>query len=149
MRTLSLLALFLVASAAGCERARTTKSDQAPSKNASARKQAREAATAWLALVDEGDYAESWDNAAGYFRAALKRDAWPEMLSAARGPLGKVVSREFKSADYMTSLPGAPDGEYVVIQYATVFEKKRSSVETITPMLDEDGQWRVSGYYIK
>ncbi|MGA9534411.1 MAG: DUF4019 domain-containing protein [Desulfobacterales bacterium] len=26
---------------------------------------------------------------------------------------------------------------------------KTSAVETITPMLDKDGQWRVSGYYIK
>jgi len=28
-------------------------------------------------------------------------------------------------------------------------ENKTSTVETITPMLDKDGQWRVSGYYIK
>ncbi|MGB5422961.1 MAG: DUF4019 domain-containing protein [Desulfobacterales bacterium] len=28
-------------------------------------------------------------------------------------------------------------------------ENKASAVETITPMLDKDGQWRVSGYYIK
>ncbi|MEJ2473814.1 MAG: DUF4019 domain-containing protein [Desulfobacterales bacterium] len=28
-------------------------------------------------------------------------------------------------------------------------ENKTAAVETITPMLDKDGQWRVSGYYIK
>ncbi len=49
----------------------------------------------------------------------------------------------------MTSLPGAPDGEYVVIQYNTEFENKKVAIETITPMLDDDGKWRVSGYYIK
>ena len=48
-----------------------------------------------------------------------------------------------------TSLPGAPDGEYVVIQFEASFGNKRASVETVTPMLDKDGQWRVSGYYIK
>ncbi|HWN92533.1 MAG TPA: DUF4019 domain-containing protein, partial [Verrucomicrobiae bacterium] len=47
------------------------------------------------------------------------------------------------------TLPGAPDGEYVVIQYETAFENKASAVETITPMLDKDGSWRISGYYIK
>ena len=31
----------------------------------------------------------------------------------------------------------------------TVFEKKASAVETITPMLDPDGVWRVSGYFIR
>lgn len=49
----------------------------------------------------------------------------------------------------MTSLPGAPDGKYVVIQYDTSFENKKAAVETVTPMLDKDGKWRVSGYYIK
>ena len=49
----------------------------------------------------------------------------------------------------MTSLPGAPDGEYVVIQFDTSFTNKKVAVETVTPMKDEDGIWRVSGYYVK
>jgi hypothetical protein len=64
-------------------------------------------------------------------------------------PLGAVISRSLKAKNFATSLPGAPDGEYVVIQFATSFENKTSAVETITPMMDKDGQWRVSGYYIK
>jgi hypothetical protein len=46
-------------------------------------------------------------------------------------------------------LQGAPDGKYVTIRYETVFENKASAVETITPMLDPDGIWRVSGYFIR
>jgi hypothetical protein len=42
-------------------------------------------------------------------------------------------------------LPGAPYGQYIVIQYETRFEKKKSALETITPMKDKDGQWRISG----
>jgi len=49
----------------------------------------------------------------------------------------------------MTSMPGAPDGEYVVIQFESSFANKKSAVETVTPMKGEDGVWRVSGYYIK
>jgi hypothetical protein len=60
-----------------------------------------------------------------------------------------MLSRKLKSATYMTAMPGAPDGEYVVIQYESSFEHKQSAVETVTPMLDKDGKWRVSGYYIK
>jgi ribosomal protein S17E len=37
----------------------------------------------------------------------------------------------------------------VIIQYDSSFENKKSAVETVTPMLDKDGKWRVSGYYIK
>jgi len=42
-----------------------------------------------------------------------------------------------------------PDGDYVIIQFDTSFENKKSAIETVTPMLDKDGVWRVSGYYIK
>ena len=70
-------------------------------------------------------------------------------MAAFRQPLGKTTSRKLKSAKYTKTLPGAPDGEYVVIQYQTSFAKKKSAVETVTPMLDNDGKWKVSGYYIK
>ena len=48
----------------------------------------------------------------------------------------------------MTEMPGAPDGGYVVIQYDAVYQHKKSAVETVTPM-DDGGEWRVSGYYIR
>jgi predicted SnoaL-like aldol condensation-catalyzing enzyme len=66
-----------------------------------------------------------------------------------RAPLGKVVSRKAYSKKYSESLPGAPDGKYVVIQYESSFEKKKAAVETVTAALDEDGRWRVSGYFMK
>lgn len=103
----------------------------------------------WLALLDQGGYAESWQHAADLFKKAVTQEQWEHSISAFRKPLGNVVSRDLKSSTYTTSLPGAPDGEYVVIQFATSFENKKFAVETVTPMLDPDGQWRVSGYYIK
>jgi hypothetical protein len=66
-----------------------------------------------------------------------------------RKQVGALVSRKLKSAQYATSLPGAPSGKYVVIQYDSVFQNKSDAVETVTPMLDKDGQWRVSGYFIR
>jgi hypothetical protein len=110
---------------------------------------AAKAALQWLALVDAGKYSESWEEAAQLFKGAVTREQWGASITTVRKPLGKLVSRTLKSKVYATSLPGAPDGEYVVIQYTTSFENKKSAVETITPMLDKDGKWRVSGYYIK
>ena len=103
----------------------------------------------WLALIDSERYGESWDNAAQYFKAAVPRKKWQQTMQAVRKPIGKNISRELKSKHYRTSLPGAPDGEYVVIQFNASFENKQSALETITPMLDKDGKWRVSGYYMK
>jgi hypothetical protein len=108
-----------------------------------------EAAEAWLELIDDGKYADSWEIAAEYFKRVVKQEKWREMAAAARGPLGGVLSREVKATEYRTTLPGAPDGEYVVIQFATSFENKKSAVETVTPMRDRDGTWRVSGYFIR
>jgi len=107
------------------------------------------AAEKWLALVDTGKNAESWKEAAEYFKAAVSQEKWEQSLQAVRKPLGKTISRKLKTEAYQTSLPGAPDGEYVVIQFETSFQHKKSAIETVTPMLDKDGQWRVSGYYIR
>jgi len=110
---------------------------------------AGDAAKSWLALVDAGNYAASWDDAAAYFRGAVTKDAWVSALKATRAPLGAVKSRALRQATFTTTLPGAPDGQYVVIQYDTHFENKATALETVTPMLDKDGTWRVSGYFIK
>jgi hypothetical protein len=110
---------------------------------------AQQSAESWLALVDSGMYGESWEQASQFFKAAVTKEQWQTALRASRDPLGKVISRNLKSAVFRKTLPGAPDGEYVVIQYDSSFEHKQSAVETITPMLDKDGKWRVSGYYIK
>jgi len=106
-------------------------------------------ANEWLQLVDNAKYNESWDSAAEFFKTAVSRDSWQQTLQAFRSPLGKIISRKVKSKRFTKSLPGAPDGQYVVIQYETSFENKKSAIETVTPMLDKDGKWRVSGYYIK
>lgn len=108
-----------------------------------------EAAEAWLAIVDQGDYEKSWEEAAELLRNAVTKGQFGQSLGAARGPLGEVQSRKVNSTQYATELPGAPDGEYVVIQFETSFAKKQNAVETVTPMLEADGAWRVSGYYIR
>jgi hypothetical protein len=110
---------------------------------------AKTAADAWLVLVDKGQYAESWEQAAKLFKGAVTQDKWKEAATAVRAPLGKVVSRKLKSRQLTDSLPGAPAGRYVVIEYDTEFEKKPSAVEIVTPMADPDGAWRVSGYFIR
>ena len=111
-------------------------------------KAALTSALAWLALADGGKYPETWDQAATYFRNAITKDQWVASLKGGRAPLGRLLSRKLKSKMYTKSLPGAPDGEYVVIMYDTQFENKASAVETVTPMLDKDGKWRVAGYLI-
>lgn len=110
---------------------------------------AQQAAEMWLQLVDSQQYGESWQQAAEIFRGAVTKEQWQQAVTGARKPLGKLVSRKLKLREYTEQMPGAPDGKYVVIQFEAVFENKAAAVETITPMLDPDGKWRVSGYLIR
>jgi hypothetical protein len=110
---------------------------------------AQAAADSWLKLVDGARYAESWDQAAAIFKGAVTKDQWKQAVAGVRGPLGKLVSRKVKSRAYTEKVPGGPDGKYVIIQYDAVYQNKSSAVETVTPMVDPDGAWRVSGYFIR
>jgi hypothetical protein len=113
------------------------------------KKAAMTSAEVWLILVDEGKYRESWEQAAGYFRQAVSEDQWEQAVQGVRKPLGALVSRKVARAEYATTLPGAPDGRYYVIEFESSFENKKSAVETVVPMMDEDCAWRVSGYFIR
>jgi hypothetical protein len=127
----------------------TIDADAADVSHAGAKASATKAVTAWLTLIDAGDYAASWNAAGSFFKTHVTADQWTQKVGPARQSLGAVLSRKLKSATYMTTLPGAPDGQYVVIQYQSSFAHMNSAIETVTPMLDTDGQWCVSGYYIR
>jgi serine/threonine protein kinase len=107
------------------------------------------AAQKWLATIDDGRYDQSWTDAAGFFHNAITQDKWVAALDSVRKPLGNLVSRKVKSAQPMTELPGAPDGQYLVMQFETAFTHMKSATETVTFMLDKDGSWKACGYYIK
>ena len=114
-----------------------------------AKKASAEAARSWLALVDAGDYAKSWDAAAPLFQKQVSSERWVETVRGARGELGKLVARKAVKADYSRTLPGAPDGEYVVQQYSSAFENKKEAMETVVLLREKDGSWKTVGYFIK
>ena len=106
------------------------------------------AAETWLGHVDAGDYAKSWREASAYLQGAITEQAWVASLNGVRTPLGKQLSRQLKQAQHTTSVPGAPDGDYVVMQFDTRFANKQAAVETVTFMQEKKGEWKAAGYYI-
>jgi hypothetical protein len=89
---------------------------QAPSADA-----AKKAAEEWLALIDSGKYGESYDAAASAFKSAVTRDNWISSAKSVRDQTGALKSRKLRSAEYTESLPNAPAGKYVLIEYDTEF----------------------------
>ena len=106
-------------------------------------------AEAWLAGLDAGRYGQGWEEAAPMLKERMEKVKWEISMESVRAPLGIPIHRKLRQALYTRSLPNAPDGEYVVIQYDTRFENRPLSTEIVTPMKDRDGAWRVSGYIIR
>ncbi len=115
---------------------------------APANEQAAPSGQAWLKLIDNGKYAESWKEASTYFRSRVPEKTWVSMVQGVRAPLGSLVSRSQPSVTFAKTLPGMPDGNYAVMQFQASFQNKASGLETLTVMADGD-QWRAAGYFIR
>lgn len=105
-------------------------------------------ARAWLALIDRGEWQQSWQAAAPTFQSHVAAGQWASMASSARQPLGAMTSRAFANVTRATSLPGAPAGDYEVVQFHTTFAGNREAVETIT-LAHVGSSWKTVGYYIR
>ena len=103
----------------------------------------------WLGHIDAGDYAGSWREASAYVQGAITEQAWVASLTRVRTPMGPLLSRQLKQVQHTQSMPGAPDGDYVVLQFDTHFANKQAAVETVTFMQEKKGEWKAAGYYIK
>jgi hypothetical protein len=103
----------------------------------------------WLSVVDAGQYGQSWDEAAGLFKQHISKSQWERAVGDVRKQTGALKTRELKSAQPAHQLPGVPDGDYVVIVYRSSFAAAPVATETVSPMRDADGHWRVAGYFVK
>lgn len=102
----------------------------------------------WLALIDTGKYSDSWRDANEYFRNYVKQDQWENTIRSVRTNTGKTISRKFKNKIDKKPLPSEPRGQYIIIQYTTSFQKRKSVTEEVVVMLEKNGRWKVSGYHL-
>lgn len=105
-------------------------------------------AVGWAELVDSGAYGESWEKAAPIFQSQVSKAQWEDALNKVRSPLGNLISRDVAEAKAYTSLPGAPDGQYLVVTTKTKFQNNASATETLTVTKVGDA-WLIAGYFIK
>jgi len=114
---------------------------------------AQKSAQAWLAMVDAGQYAESWSAASSLFKTSLPQPDWVKGAQSVRAPAGAVKSRTLKSITPAKEIKGAPPGKYITVQYTTVFEhmpnEQASATETVTMVQEKDGTFRAAGYSIQ
>lgn len=107
---------------------------------------ARKAADKWLALLDEGKYPDAWKQASKHSRPQISNDEWHAQLKSMREAAGALKSRNFTSAKASKTHPGAPDGDYMILEYASSFDKKSKATEIV--VLSREGGWKIAGYSI-
>jgi hypothetical protein len=118
---------------------------------------ATRAAAEWLAIVDAGNYGESWKQASDAFRANMTRFGkgagfWERALETSRKPLGTIVRRRVTRAAETDPMPGLPEAratKYIEVVYRSEFENEPAASETLVMALDPDGEWRVFNYVIR
>jgi len=110
-------------------------------------REAMTTAKAWLALVDAGEYKQSWLTANETLKEQAEKEEWANYLKTIREPFGKVISREVTRSRTVKQIQGMPDGEYLQVQFEVKFANK-TAMERMT-VAKESGSWKVAGYMMR
>ena len=105
-------------------------------------------ARTWVLLLDQQRWSESWDAAGALFKSQMPKGRWASTIQPVRQPLGQMSSRTVRSAAKASSLPGAPPGDYEIVEFKTNFSQKRDAIETVV-LAREGSSWKIIGYFIK
>lgn len=122
---LSVTPVTLVSSAATAE----------PTDTAAAR-----AAEDFLKLVDESRWAESYAATGDQFRKLNTLERWSEVSERVRPPLGKVVTRNLVTNEFV---PAPPEG-YRLIKFRSTYASGTAQTESVS-LAWEEGAWMVAG----
>jgi hypothetical protein len=100
----------------------------------------------WLALVDAGQCAASYDAAASAFKEQVKKKKWLSYCESMRKDTGTLVSRKLDQRVYLMSLPKMHAGYYALLKFDEKFQRWRQTWETVFMVREKDDVWRVVHY---
>ncbi len=106
-------------------------------------------ATAWLKLLDQGSFAESWRQASPAFQKAVTQADWERGVAQARSAYEPFGERRLIGAVWANDPAQQEEPERVTFQYQVRVKGDRTLNETVTLSRASDGKWRGLGYFIK
>src|SRR5882724_10969962 len=92
---------------------------------------ALEAAKAWMAKIDAGDYEASYQAGSSVLHDTVTQDKWLLVMKALRTTWGDVVSRRVTSHIYKPDGYEKQSGEFMIISYDTSFKNLPVAQETV------------------
>lgn len=106
------------------------------------------AAWQWLVFVDGEDYGAAWASASPLWKDSTSEEKWTAALRALREPLGGIQKREVVRALAATSIPGRPEGSYVIVQFRANFASRSDVMEKLTMARSASGDWQACEYAV-
>jgi hypothetical protein len=100
----------------------------------------------WIALIDSGQFDQSWQIATAEFKANVTQRQWRIGLEQIRVPYGRVKSHKIKSSRLSQRVTKGQRQKKCVVEFTTLFENQDTTTEFVTLLLD-DTKWNVSAYY--
>lgn len=101
---------------------------------------AAKAAEAFLKLVDEGRWADSYAATGAEFRRLNTLKVWSDVSAKVRPPLGKVLTRDIVGNEFV---PAPPMG-YRLVKFRSTYANGTRQTESLS-LAWEDGAWKVAG----
>ncbi len=117
--------------------------------------EAIDAGNAFLKLIDHGQYDDSWDACASTIKNTITKSSWDTVMKINRARFGTLVSRKLESAQAAITVPGSPEGQYVILEYKGSFNLRKSEGTTTKPttetvvITNENGKWLGYQYSIR
>jgi hypothetical protein len=103
------------------------------------------AGRAWLKLLDQGNYGESWETATKFIQYTLTKEEWIQSMDILRKPLGSMIDRTLVDMRVAMNPPNVPEGEYMILVFDTKFSSGTTAKELLT-MQEHQGVWRLYTY---
>ncbi|QGX41189.1 DUF4019 domain-containing protein [Permianibacter aggregans] len=107
------------------------------------------AATQWLQKVDAKQLKQAYDSSGKLMREAVDVEKWSAAVEGVRQQAGEMQSRALNSVTAHESFPGLSNGDYMVVVFNTKFAHKPAAIETLSFQREDDGQYRVIGYFVQ
>jgi len=107
------------------------------------------AAEAFLEQLDNGAFAQAWEEASSLFRKRVTKQQWLDDIVHLRSEYGQNGQRKLQFMKVLEELSEAPEQTFLYLLFRSEFSVQGSVAESVTMMIDEDRRWRVAGYDIQ
>ena len=110
-------------------------------------REAADAALGYLAMIDRGEFEQTWDRSGPALQGISSRFAWVGMLRLTHKARAPVGGRQVEGLGFSTQVDTrAPRGEYVTVRFRSG-TAQASTTEQVVMQKHQD-RWKIVGYFI-